>query len=102
QAGIAMTPSKQGLEFLASAMPMASASVDRLDQVPGRLSFLFTYDADAALRDAGVLSEMSGEAARAVVAALAAELAAAPRLDREQFRAIANLVKGRTGHKGQA
>src|SRR5437588_8658702 len=56
EAGIAVHPDARGLEFLASAMPMASASVDRLDQVPGRLSFLFTYDADAALRDAGVLS----------------------------------------------
>ena len=40
-----MTPDAAGLEFLASAMPMATASVDRLDQVPARLAFLFDYDA---------------------------------------------------------
>src|SRR5882724_589366 len=44
-AGLPMTPDPQGLEFLASAMAMASASVDRLNQVPARLAFLFDYDA---------------------------------------------------------
>ena len=34
--------------------------------------------------------------------ALAEELAAAPRLDRERFRAVANEVKARTGQKGKA
>ena len=37
-----------GIEFLASVMPIASASVDRLDQVPARLAFLFDYDAASA------------------------------------------------------
>jgi len=36
------------------------------------------------------------------VAALAADLEAAPRLDREQFRAAANRVKAKTGQKGRA
>ena len=45
---------------------------------------------------------MRGGAARAVVDALAEELAAAPRLDRERFRAVANQVKARTGQKGRA
>ena len=57
-AGVAMTPDRTGLEFLASVMPMASASVDRLDQVPARLAFLFDYDAEAALGDARVRDEM--------------------------------------------
>src|SRR3989442_1705122 len=50
-AGVQMAPSSRGLEFLASAMPIATGSVDRLDQVPARLAFLFDYDAEAALRD---------------------------------------------------
>ncbi len=101
-AGIAMSPDAGGLQFLASAMPMASASVDRLPQVPARLSFLFGYDAEAALGDRHALDEMRGESARAVVHALAEELAAAPRLDREKFREAANRVKARTGQKGKA
>ena len=102
EAGVPMTPDERGLEFLATAMAMASASVDRLNQVPARLAFLFDYDAAAALGDAGLLAEMRGEGARAVVAALAEELASAPRLDREKFREIANRVKARTGQKGKA
>ncbi len=45
---------------------------------------------------------MRGESARAVVHALAEELAAAPRLDREKFREAANRVKARTGQKSKA
>jgi glutamyl-tRNA synthetase/nondiscriminating glutamyl-tRNA synthetase len=101
-AGIDMTPSRQGLEFLAAAMPMASASVDRLNQVPARLMVVFQYDANAALRDPHIASEMRDDGARAVVGALAEELAHAPRLDRERFRAVASQVKARTGQKGRA
>jgi nondiscriminating glutamyl-tRNA synthetase len=102
EAGIAMAPNAQGLEFLAFAMAMASASVDRLNQVPARLALLFDYDPAAALSDPRVREEMQSDDARAVVAALAEELALAPRLDREQFRAVANRVKARTSQKGKA
>jgi hypothetical protein len=44
---------------------------------------------------------MGAAAARAVAVALAEALAAAPRLDRARFRAIANEVKARTGQKGK-
>jgi nondiscriminating glutamyl-tRNA synthetase len=101
-AGIEMRPSTQGLEFLAATMPMASTSVDRLNQVPARLAVVFQYDAVSALRDPTIAAEMRDDGARAVVTALAEELAAAPRLDRERFRAIANQVKARTGQKGRA
>ena len=101
-AGIEMRPSTQGLEFLAATMPMASTSVDRLNQVPGRLAVVFQYDAVSALRDPTIAAEMRDDGARGVVTALAEELAAAPRLDRERFRAIANQVKARTGQKGRA
>jgi len=100
--GLPMTPDGAGLEFLAAVMPLASASVDRLDQVPGRLAFLFDFDPDRALRDAQTAAEMQAPATRAVVAALAEELASAPRLDREKFREVANRVKGRTSQKGKA
>ena len=102
EAGLSMSPNAQGLEFLAAAMAMASASVDRLNQVPARLALLFDYDPEAALRDPHGREEMRSDAARAVVNALAEELASAPRLDRERFRAVANQVKTRTGQKGKA
>jgi nondiscriminating glutamyl-tRNA synthetase len=101
-AGIPMTPDSRGLEFLSVAMAMASASVDRLNQVPARLAFLFDYHAGAVLESDAIAMEMRTADARAVVAALAEELASAPRLDRERFRAVANQVKTRTGQKGKA
>src|SRR5439155_2901536 len=85
EAGVHMSPSSRGLEFLASAMPMATGSVDRLDQVPARLAFLFDYDAAAAVHDERVGGEMRDAGAQAVVRALAGELATSPRLDRERF-----------------
>ena len=100
--GARMSPDALGLEFLASAMPMATASVDRLDQIPGRLAFLFDYAPEATLADAAVRQEMGTGASRAVAVELAAELANAPRLDREGFRAVAADVKARTGQKGRA
>src|SRR5204863_7392897 len=44
-AGVRMAPDARGLEYLAAAMSMATASVDRLDQIPARLALLFDYDA---------------------------------------------------------
>src|SRR5258707_1671887 len=101
-AGVRMAPNAGGLEFLASAMTMATASVDRLNQIPGRLALLFDFDVSKALSDAGLREEMSGADARAVALALAEELAASPRLNREGFRAVANQVKERTGQKAKA
>src|SRR5262249_9453012 len=101
-AGVDIQPSPIALEYLASVMPIASDSVDRLDQVPPRLSVLFTYSADAAMAEETIRSEMAAEGARSVARAFAEELASAPRLDREKFRAAANKVKTRTGQKGRA
>ncbi len=101
-AGTRMSPNARGLEFLASAMPIATSSVDRLDQIPARLAFLFDYAPETTLGDPQVRREMSQEAPQAVVRALAEELAKAPRLDRERFRAAAADVKARTGQKGKA
>jgi nondiscriminating glutamyl-tRNA synthetase len=101
-AGLPMSPDSAGLDFLSSVMEMTSASVDRLNQVPARLAFLFDYDADRTLADQEIRAEMSTAPARSVVRALADELAVAPPLDREKFRSVANLVKARTGLKGKA
>lgn len=101
EAGVAMTPDADGMAYLASIVPIASASVDRLDQVPGRLSLIFGFSADTALRDEAIATEMQSDGAKAVVRALAGELASAPRLDRERFRAAANAVKAKTGQKGK-
>jgi glutamyl-tRNA synthetase/nondiscriminating glutamyl-tRNA synthetase len=101
QEGLPMKPDVAGLEFLASAMPMAMSSVDRLVEIPGRLSALFRFDAEKALEDAGVRDEMQAEDARRVVHLLAEQLAGAPRLDRDRFRSVAGDIKTKTGRKGR-
>jgi glutamyl-tRNA synthetase len=101
-AGVVVSSSSAAIEFLASVMPIASGSVNRLDEVPARLAFLFDYSPSRALADETVSQEMRAAPARAVVIALAEELATAPRLDRERFRAVAAQVKVRTGQKGRA
>jgi glutamyl/glutaminyl-tRNA synthetase len=102
EAGMAMTPHADGVAFLASAMSMASASVDRLSQIPARLAFLFDFSPSAVLSDSTVRQELDESPARAVVAAFGEELRIAPRLDKERFRAAANAVKAKTGQKGRA
>jgi nondiscriminating glutamyl-tRNA synthetase len=97
-----MTPDGQGLAFVASVMPMVSASVDRLNQVPSRLAFLFEFSPEDALQDDDIRQEVTTDGARQVIAALAEELRQAPRLDRDRFRELASRVRARTGQKGKA
>ena len=92
----------EGMDFLASLLPMAVGSVDRLEEVPDRLRFLFEFDARAAHARPDVAEVMREPGAREVVAALAEDLASAGRLDRETFRAAAARVRQRTGQKGRA
>jgi nondiscriminating glutamyl-tRNA synthetase len=100
-AGWVAEPNEAGLTFLASIVPVAASAVDRLEQVPGRLAFLFDYSATQVLENAAVRSEAL--ASRAVIEGLAVELAQTPpMLDREAFRAMASRVRERSGQKGKA
>jgi glutamyl-tRNA synthetase len=93
-------PNEAGMEFLASIVPAAASAVDRLDQVPARLAFLFDYSATRALENPEVRAE--AQASRAVVDALAVELGSTPpMLDRDAFRAMAARVRERSGQKGK-
>jgi nondiscriminating glutamyl-tRNA synthetase len=87
--------------YLASVVPLASGSVDRIEQVAPRLAFLFDFDPARACAHAEVQEVLDDAGAREVIAALARELAAAPRLDRESFRAAAARVREATGRKGK-
>jgi glutamyl-tRNA synthetase/nondiscriminating glutamyl-tRNA synthetase len=101
-AGMRLDPGPEAMAFLASVLPIATGSVDRLDQVPARLDFLFDYSPRAALSVDSVREEMSAGGARSVAGALVDEIGNEPLLDRERFRAVANAVKARTGQKGKA
>jgi nondiscriminating glutamyl-tRNA synthetase len=90
-------------QYLQSLVPLVSTSVDRLDQAPDRLRFLFEYDARAALARAEVVSEFADSSARQVAWNLPTVLAGAPRLtDRERFRGQVHRLRELTGQKGRA
>jgi glutamyl-tRNA synthetase len=99
--GFIQRPSDSALAYLESLLPMAVGSVDRLEEIPDRLAFLFTYDASSALARSDVAEVLHEPGSREVIAALATAIDA-PLLDRESFRAMANRVKERTGQKGKA
>src|SRR4051794_29999011 len=91
----------QALAYIESLLPMAVGSVDRLEEIPDRLAFLFAYDAGAALGRPAVAEVLHEPGAREVIAALA-EVIDGPMLDRDAFRSTAGRVKDRTGQKGRA
>jgi glutamyl/glutaminyl-tRNA synthetase len=102
QRGYVARRTDQAAEFVESLLPMAVGSVDRLEEVPERLRFLFQFDASAALTNPDVADVLKEAGAREVITALADELRDAGRLDRDAFRAAASRVKQRTGQKGRA
>jgi glutamyl-tRNA synthetase len=93
----------RAVEWVTSILPMATDAVDRLDQVPGRLRQIFTFDPSGALSRDDIRAEFASDGARAVVTALAADLETSPPLvDRELFRGAAQRVRAASGQKGKA
>lgn len=100
RAGYAEAPTPEAVSYLATVIPLVTASVDRLDQIPARLGFLFDYSAERALSDSAVRAE--AQASRPVISALAEVLASGePLHDRDAFRAAVARVRERTGAKGK-
>jgi nondiscriminating glutamyl-tRNA synthetase len=92
----------RGLDYLSEVLPMAAGSVDRLDEIPSRLAFLFAWDPAAALGDADVREVLSHEGAREVIECLARELSRTARLTgRDAFRAVVGTIKQQTGQKAR-
>ena len=93
-------PTAADRAFLARVIPAAAASVDKLDELPARLRFLFDYSAARSLTADALRAE--AQQSSEVIRALAAELSTAPpMLDRDAFRAVAGRVRERTGQKGK-
>jgi glutamyl-tRNA synthetase len=103
RARFAAEPSHDGWQYLASLMPMVADSVDRLEEVPDRLRFLFVFDVQRSLANPAVREVVTRTGAADVIHALAEGLKDAPRLtDAQQFRNVANQVKQRTGYTARA
>ena len=79
------------------ARAVAVGAVDRLEEVPERVAFVFAWDASEARR----LVQAEPDGAR-VMAVFAEAVADAGPLTRESFRAAATRVKQMTGVKGRA
>jgi nondiscriminating glutamyl-tRNA synthetase len=101
RAGFVTDATADAQAYLASIVPLASESVDRIEQMPSRLAFLFDFDPARACSHAEVQDVLNEAGSRDVIVALAREIADAPRLDRELFRAAAGRVKAATGRKGK-
>lgn len=88
-------------EYVGSLMPMLVGSVDRLEEMPDRVGFIFAFDAEKAIERDDLRQMLDEPGAREVVQALAAAMEG-PMLDKETFRAMAARVRERTGQKGKA
>ena len=80
---------------------MAVGSVDRLEEIPERVQFVFEFDAAVSLLQTDVAHVVAEAGARQVIAALP-DAIEGPLLDKEAFRAAAARVRERTGLKGKA
>jgi nondiscriminating glutamyl-tRNA synthetase len=96
-AGFLIQPSDASLGYLESLLPMVVGSVDRLEEMPDRVAFVFGWNVAQAA--ALVAAEPDGPR---VVAAFAAEVATRGILDRETFRDATTRVRALTGLKGRA
>jgi glutamyl-tRNA synthetase/nondiscriminating glutamyl-tRNA synthetase len=91
----------EALDYIGSLLPMAVGSVDRLEEIPDRLHFIFDFDPVAALRRDDVGQVLQERGAREVIQALP-EAIEGPIADKDAFRAVAARVRERTGLKGKA
>jgi nondiscriminating glutamyl-tRNA synthetase len=97
QAGYLAAESDAALGYLEALLPMAVGSVDRLEEIPDRVAFVFAWDAARAAD----LVRAEPDGLRAVEA-FAQAAAGAGALDRESFRAAAGRARDATGLKGRA
>jgi nondiscriminating glutamyl-tRNA synthetase len=96
--GFVVRETPGALAYIESLLPMVVGSVDRLDELPERVSFVFDWNADEARRL--VQNEVDG--ARAVAAFAEAASVLGPMLDRDRFRAAATRAREICGLKGRA
>jgi glutamyl-tRNA synthetase/nondiscriminating glutamyl-tRNA synthetase len=97
RAGYARVGTDASLTYLESLLPMAIGSVDRLEEIPERVHFVFDWNAARA----AALVRAEPEGSRAL-AAFASAIASAGALDRERFREAVARTRQSTGLKGRA
>jgi glutamyl-tRNA synthetase len=96
RAGYITAPTADAQAFIEQVLPMAVGSVDRLEEIPERIAFLFDWSA----AQAAALTRQESDGPKAVAAF--ADVVEGPLIDRDAFRAAATKVRERTGLKGKA
>ncbi len=96
-AGFVTDDTPASREFVEMVLPMAVGSVDRVEEIPERVTTLFAWDAGRAAD----LVRQEPDGATAVTAFLA-EIEDAGPLDRETFRAAAGRARAACGLKARA
>ena len=91
----------EALDYIVSLLPMAVGSVDRLEEIPDRLNFIFEFEPVASLHREDVQQVLAQRGARDVILALP-DAIPGPLADRDAFRAAATKVRDRTGMKGKS
>ncbi len=85
------------LKLLALLVPY----VNKLDELPGKASLVFSFDPSAALAAPDNAEALAGEKTGAVIQAFAGRLNSEATLAPDRFKAIMNEVKETTGVKGK-
>lgn len=96
-AGFVSGSNAEALEAIEAVLPMAVGAVDRLEEVPARVAFVFAWDTAAAAQ----LVAAEADGAR-VVRAFGEAIADVGPLTKELFRAAAAKTREVTGVKGRA
>jgi glutamyl-tRNA synthetase/nondiscriminating glutamyl-tRNA synthetase len=97
RAGFVTVGTDVSLGYVESLLAMAVGSVDRIEEIPERVAFVFDWNA----RRAAELVRQEPDGVRAVMA-FAREIQDAGALDRDAFRAAAGRARVATGLKGRA
>ncbi len=93
-------------DWFGKVIDLLAPSVDRLDQLPERASFIFRYEANAALANPDNAEVLAWPQTDAVVARFTSKIledesAKSAQLAPERFKQIVNEVKAETGAKGK-
>ena len=96
-AGFVTRPTPAATAYLETMLPLAVGSVDRVEEIPDRVAFVFRWD--AARTAELVRAETDGPK---VISAFREAVSTRGPLDRETFRAAAAQARERTGLKGRA
>lgn len=96
-AGMVTAETAASLDFVQSLLTMAVGSVDRVEEIPERVTVVFKWDEEIAAN----LVKQEPDGVKAVTAFSEAIRSSGP-LDRDSFRAAATQARQATGLKGRA